>query len=355
MNKEELEALYELHYGAAKGLSDGFEGTGFQELDIGEVPQFHSKFEIKRGISYLSRIIADEIGGEPIDIYDHEKVEQIYDSETISLNRDVAYLIEVEDEGTIKIGEAADKEWKVMERISEGETLDGAVKEVMSGNSPKSGLRMHEWEVLLDQEGQIKEKYRSDLSEMLQTLDQKEGVLDYDAGLESLRPPYARPGIVDALDNTELSRFNSRQLDTATNNRKVGMLLSDLEKAGIVETRGSKYEVVKQDRIDELREAVSDLYRDRIEDVLDDFGFEEVFEEVDEGISTRNAGSEGRELEGDLRRYNDQFLNFMDTLGVIDPETLELTADEIDIRFIEQTLESQQESRNEKLSVEASE
>lgn len=340
MKKRELKQVYNLYFEVARRLSEDLSDTEFDELEIGRRPEGYDKFEIKRGISYLSKEIAEEIEDtSSIEIYSPEKRDTVYESESLSMIQGPKYKIDFE-EGKIGIGLQSRKKWEVMEALTDGREFEEALNEVMAGNSPKSSLNMESWEALLDQDGTLKERYRDDLTEILDLM-YREGKIDDVSDFHSLRPPYVRPGVVDALEDVEYSVFRSGILNTHTDNWRVGQFLSDLEQVGFLKSDGSGYRFVDENRIEELRPEVEEIYEQRINNVSKDFDDQKIVEEFKQGFEVLEDREGRLILEGEASDYRTDFLDFMGSLGVLDHSTLEVNADKTDIEFIEDVLNSE--------------
>jgi|GEM_PF-4474668 len=162
-----------------------------------------------------------------------------------------------------------------------------------------------------------------------------------------------RPGIIYALDRYSGSRVRARDLDSRSENKRIGRVLGALDSAGLADTVGvkSSYTVYEIDAgLDGengekcLNMALGEAEKsfDKvIQKALSRRGRDEdaVVEDVlTYGVCVDDSGSGVDELQV-LRDYSDFTVNFLEDIGFVrDLDRSELLADDEDIQYLEQNI-----------------
>ncbi|MFO7794018.1 MAG: hypothetical protein R6V35_03510 [Candidatus Nanohaloarchaea archaeon] len=358
MKKQEYSKLHTIYYNVAIRLVDDLDETAYGDIDMRHITVGKSKDEQRKALSVLSEVISDEIGGPSLDLYDEDDRNILYDSENLLVAKPGNYEFEFGDH-TVTIGDQAVKKWNILYDLSQGDEFRESVNQNFSGSSPLSSQNMSDWsEKIMDDEGRLKQKYRSGLEEVLERLhDSDEVNINYLSGdelnLDSIRRPYARPGIVNAVQAFDGNFFDSSFLDSRRSNWKIGQHLSDLVTMDVLESRGSKYTVQDEEALEKVESHVEEVYEDLILDTLEEFNQDQVIQDLEgRGLETfrRNDGSEKlREVKDD--DYSGEVLDFLEELGAIDDseDSRVILADDEDLEVIESVLSSKREERTHSL------
>ncbi len=346
MKKQDYAKLLTVYTGAASVLVEDLEDTPYGDIDIGLNSQIKAKkYEQREALSVLSGIIADEIGGPELDLFDEEDRNIIYDSEKLKVSKPSNYILEF-DGNPLKIGEQSRKKWEVLQRLSDGESFRQAVTQIYLGNSPLSSQNMAAWEdEVINEEGKLPEEYRPELREALYALEESGDIQIHQEtegiDFEALRSPYARPGIISAVKDNQDNHFDSKSLESRRSNWKIGQLLGDLERADVIESRGSKYFISRKEALDSLEDHVKNLYTQEILEAAEETGTEpEIGRDLK--VSERNSGEKHltQNFEDD---YRPELIELLRTLGALEQDSRRLLADDEDLEIIEEVLTEKRE------------